>query len=92
MILRSRLDPNREDLQAAQGDPSALRAYTEFHSAINHAKSLVKRGLLIDFHGFNKDWVFVLLILFVAQHMCYLKIKLSATMVLIHYHQLISIL
>ena len=70
MILRSRLDPNREDLQAAQGDPSALRAYKEFHSAINHAKSLVKRGLLIDFHGFNKDWVFVLLILFVAQHMC----------------------
>ena len=88
MILRSRLDPNREDLQAAQGDPSALRAYKEFHSAINHAKSLVKRGLLIDFHGFNKDWVFVLLILFVAQHMCYF----SATMVLIHYHQRIFIL
>ena len=57
MILRSRLDPNREDLQAAQGDPSALKAYKEFHSAINHAKSVVKRGLLIDFHGFNKDWV-----------------------------------
>ena len=64
LTWRSRLDPNREDLQAAQGDPIALKAYKEFHSAINHAKSIVKRGLLIDFHGFNKDWVIMFYILF----------------------------
>ena len=56
--FRSRLDPNREDLEGAQGDPLAIQAYREFHSAINHAKSVVKRGLLVDFHGFNLDWVF----------------------------------
>ena len=56
--FRSRLDPNREDLEGAQGDPLAMQAYREFHSAINHAKSVVKRGLLVDFHGFNLDWVF----------------------------------
>ena len=64
LTWRSRLDPNREDLQAAQGDPIALKAYKEFHSAINHAKSIVKRGLLIDFHGFNKDWVIMFYLLF----------------------------
>ena len=37
----------------------ALKAYNEFHSAINHAKSIVERGLLIDFHGFDKDWVII---------------------------------
>ena len=41
-----------------------MKAYKEFHSAINHAKSIVKRGLLIDFHGFNKDWVIMVYILF----------------------------
>ena len=53
------MDPNREDLEGAQGDPLAIQAYREFHSAINHAKSAVKRGLLVDFHGFNLDWVFM---------------------------------
>ena len=57
IYFRSRLDPNREDLEGAQGDPLAIQAYREFHSAINHAKSVVKRGLLVDFHGFNLDWV-----------------------------------
>ena len=52
------MDPNREDLEGAQGDPLAIEAYREFHSAINHAKSVVKQGLLVDFHGFNLDWVF----------------------------------
>ena len=55
--FRSRLDPNREDFEAAQGDPLALQAYKEFHTSINHAKSVVRRGILIDFHGFNVDWV-----------------------------------
>ena len=41
-----------------------MKAYKEFHSAINHAKSIVKRGLLIDFHGFNKDWVIMFYLLF----------------------------
>ena len=41
-----------------------MKAYKEFHSAINHAKSIVKRGLLIDFHGFNKDWVIMFYIIF----------------------------
>ena len=56
------MDPNREDLEGAQGDPLAIQAYREFHSAINHAKSVVKRGLLVDFHGFNLDWVFKIIL------------------------------
>ena len=50
-LYRSRMDPNRERLEAAQGDPFALQVYKEFHSAINHAKQVVKRGVLFDFHG-----------------------------------------
>ena len=49
--LRSKLDPNREILEAAQGNSLAEKVYKEFHSAINDAKKVVKRGLIIDFHG-----------------------------------------
>jgi len=49
-LRRSRMDPNRDILGAAQGNNLAIQVYNEFHAAINHAKQKVKRGLLIDFH------------------------------------------
>ena len=50
-IFRAQLDPNREILEAAQGDLLATKVYKELHSAINHAKYIVKKGVLFDFHG-----------------------------------------
>ena len=49
--FRSRLDPNREILEAAQGNNLAIEVYKEFHASITHAKQRVKRGLILDFHG-----------------------------------------
>ena len=49
--FRSRMDPNREILEAAQGNDLAIEVYKEFHASINHAKQRVKRGLILDFHG-----------------------------------------
>ena len=48
---RSRMDPNREILEAAQGNDLAIEVYKEFHASINDAKQRVKRGLILDFHG-----------------------------------------
>ena len=45
------MDPNREILEAAQGNSLAIRVYREFHASINHAKKRVKQGLILDFHG-----------------------------------------
>jgi len=50
-LRRSKLDPNREILEAAQGNTLAKKVYREFHSAINDAKKTVKTGLIFDFHG-----------------------------------------
>ena len=51
----SRLDPNRDLPEAAQGDPEAIRAYQAFHGSIEFAhKSLGdKPGLHLDFHGYR---------------------------------------
>ena len=49
--FRSKLDPNREILEAAQGNTLAKKVYREFHSAISEAKKTVKRGVIFDFHG-----------------------------------------
>jgi len=56
-IHRSRLDPNREIEEAAQGDEQAINAYEAYHGSIENAKENFggKPGLLLDFHGYKDD-------------------------------------
>ena len=53
-LHRSRLDPNRQIAEAAQGNEEAIGAYEAFHGAIERAhKSLNgEPGLHFDFHGY----------------------------------------
>jgi len=49
---RSRMDPNRNEEEGAQGRPLAQWAYHEFHGKIAQVKSQMDGpGLLLDFHG-----------------------------------------
>jgi hypothetical protein len=54
-LHRSKLDPNREILEAAQGDPYAERAWWEFQTFIDEASLRVQEefgeGFYIDLHG-----------------------------------------
>ncbi|MBL9189627.1 MAG: N-formylglutamate amidohydrolase [Opitutaceae bacterium] len=54
-LHRSKLDPNREIEEAAQGDPIAQRAWRDFHAAIEGAlaAAVARHGFafLIDLHG-----------------------------------------
>ena len=54
-LHRSKLDPNREIVEAAQGDPLAEQAWREFHGFIEHARAQVTEahgeGFYIDLHG-----------------------------------------
>lgn len=54
-LHRSKLDPNREIEEAAQGDPIAQHAWREFHAAIKGAldAAVARHGFafLIDLHG-----------------------------------------
>ena len=54
-LHRSKLDPNREIVEAAQGDPFAENAWHEFQDWITKARELVSednaRGLYFDMHG-----------------------------------------
>jgi len=54
-LHRSKLDPNREIKEAAQGDPKAEAAWTEYHGFISEAlKAAVsrhQRAFFIDLHG-----------------------------------------
>jgi len=54
-LHRTRLDPNRDLEEAAQGDPTAIAAWQRFHdSAQNACDSVMKKsglGLLLDIHG-----------------------------------------
>lgn len=56
-LHRSKLDPNREIKEAAQGNPDAQRAWNEYHAFIEKAReAAVKRhgyAFLIDMHGQN---------------------------------------
>ena len=54
-LHRSRLDPNRDLPEAAQGSQEAIRAYQAFHGSIKAAhQSLGDRpGLHLDFHGYR---------------------------------------
>lgn len=54
-LHRSKLDPNREIKEAAQGDPIAEAAWHRFHDAATRACEQVRKkhglGLLLDLHG-----------------------------------------
>jgi len=54
-LHRSKLDPNREIKEAAQGDPTAEKVWHEYHAFIGEAlEDAVKRhgrAFLIDLHG-----------------------------------------
>ncbi len=54
-LHRSRLDPNREIKEAAQGEPTAEAAWHRFHNSAEKAcDAVMKRhglGLLLDIHG-----------------------------------------
>ena len=54
-LHRSKLDPNREVKEAAQGDPVAARTWEEFHAAIRAAldAAVARHGFafLVDLHG-----------------------------------------
>merc|ERR1712198_241480 len=52
-VHRSKMDPNREINDAAQGNPDAIAAFKEYHGTIEKAKKSFGKepGLLIDIHG-----------------------------------------
>lgn len=54
-LSRSKLDPNREIVEAAQGDPYAEQAWHEFQDWISTARTEVEqafnRGMYFDIHG-----------------------------------------
>lgn len=54
-LHRSKLDANREIVEAAQGSPHAERAWNEYHLWIETSKEMVAeefgRGFYIDMHG-----------------------------------------
>jgi len=62
-LHRRKLDPNREVVEAAQGDPTAIQAWTDYHGFIDQAKAVVTshwgRGLYVDVHGHGhpEGWV-----------------------------------
>ncbi len=54
-LHRRKLDPNREIVEAAQGNPRAKHAWLEYHTLLEHASERVAarhgRGLYLDLHG-----------------------------------------
>jgi len=50
-LKRSKLDPNREIIEAAQGDPKAEEAWREYHGYIDEAKAKEGLGVVLDLHG-----------------------------------------
>jgi hypothetical protein len=58
-LHRSKLDPNREIIEAAQGDPEAERAWWEFQTFIEEATETVEEahgeGFYIDLHGHGHE-------------------------------------
>ena len=50
-LKRTKLDPNREVNEAAQGNAEAVQAYETFHGFIETASEAVGRGVLFDLHG-----------------------------------------
>lgn len=58
-LHRSKLDPNREIEEAAQGNPYAEQAWREFHEMTRTARATVwgafGEGLYLDIHGHSHD-------------------------------------
>jgi hypothetical protein len=58
-LKRTKLDPNREIIEAAQGDPEGERAWYEFQAFIDAAGDIVEdefgEGFYIDLHGHGHD-------------------------------------
>jgi hypothetical protein len=58
-LRRTKLDPNREITEAAQGNPFAENAWSEFQGSIEVAEDIVTRdfgsGLYLDIHGHGHD-------------------------------------
>jgi len=58
-VHRSKLDANREIVEAAQGNPHAQQAWYEYHNFIEDAKGTVaeeyERGFYIDLHGHGHE-------------------------------------
>lgn len=53
-LHRGKLDPNREIVEAAEGNPFAERAWTEYHEFIRSARSTIAtggEGMYFDMHG-----------------------------------------
>ena len=52
-VHRSKMDPNREINEAAQGNTEAMKAYKEYHNTIEMVKASFgeEPGLVIDIHG-----------------------------------------
>ncbi len=54
-LRRTKLDANREVVEAAQGNPEAVRAWEEYHAFIEQAASAVRQrsgtGFYVDLHG-----------------------------------------
>ncbi len=54
-LRRTKLDPNREIVEAAAGDPRAETAWTEYHGFIDESSEKVEEiwgsGLYLDLHG-----------------------------------------
>ncbi len=53
-LHRAKLDPNREIVEAAEGNPFAERAWTEYHEFIRTARSTIAtrgEGMYFDMHG-----------------------------------------
>lgn len=55
LIHRRKLDPNREIVEAAQGDPNAEIAWHEYHGALDAARAEAERqfgfAFVVDSHG-----------------------------------------
>jgi hypothetical protein len=58
-LHRIKLDPNREIVEAAQGNPAAERAWWEYHTFADEAGARVedtfRSGLYLDIHGHGHD-------------------------------------
>merc|ERR1712106_988396 len=50
-LKRSKMDPNREIIEAAQGNPKAEEAWRDYHGFIDEAKQKERVGVVIDLHG-----------------------------------------
>lgn len=55
LLARTKLDPNRDVVEAADGDPIAAGVWADYHEAIEQATSDIEfqfgRGLVLDLHG-----------------------------------------